>query len=322
MATRFEVVLHGDDPVALRAAGEEALEEIGRLDAQLSFYRAPSELSRLNARAAQAPVRVEPGLFRLLQQAQHLHEETHGAFDITVAPLMRCWGFVNGTGRLPDPGELAEARARVGMHLVSLNPDDFTVRFRQEGVMLDLGAIGKGFALERAAELLREAGVISALLHGGTSTVYALGQPPDAECWKVAIERPPGDIWNSPLTQPVISGPPTDRTTSHLTSVLLKDEALSVSAVWGKSFRANGEIFGHVIDPRTGGPVRGALLAAVTLPSATETDALSTALLTLGAEGHDRIVNLRPGMRTLLIVEPKTGEQPRVETRGITVLQN
>src|SRR5690242_12647427 len=97
MATRFEIVLNGTDEVRLRAAGEEALEEIGRLEAQLSFYRPTSEISHLNARAAHAPVRVEPGLFRLLQQAQRLSEETNGAFDITVAPLMRCWGFVNDT---------------------------------------------------------------------------------------------------------------------------------------------------------------------------------------------------------------------------------
>ena len=319
MATRFEIVLHGTDEVRLRAAGEEALEEIGRLEAQLSFYRASSELSRLNARAAHAPVRVEPGLFRLLQRARRLHEETNGAFDITVAPLMRCWGFVNGPGKLPDPDELAEARAQVGMQLVKFNPDDFTIQFERQGVMLDLGAIGKGYALERAAELLRELGVTSALLHGGTSTVYAIGKPPDAECWKVAIERPPDHVWHSALTRPIPSAPPEVGTPNHLATVPLQDEALSVSAVWGKSFQADGKTFGHVLDPRTGQPVRGSLLAAVTLPSATETDALSTALLTLGAQGHEQIARLRSGMRTLLVVESGSVERFQVQANGIAV---
>jgi thiamine biosynthesis lipoprotein len=319
MATRFEIVLHGDDPVALRAAGEEALEEIGRLEAQLSFYRASSELSRLNARAAIAPVRVEPGFFRLLQQAKRLHEETSGAFDITVAPLMRCWGFVNGTGRFPDPEELAAARANVGMHLVDLDANNFTVKFNRDGVMLDLGAIGKGFALERAAELLREVGVSSALLHGGTSTVYALGQPPDAQCWTVAVDNPEVENGLPPVTNTDTKhNLPTGRS-ALLASIPLKNEALSVSAVWGKSFQVDGETFGHVLDPRTGRPARGALLAAVTLPSATETDALSTALLTLGANNHDQIANLRPGMRTLLVVDSETDKAFRVEARGITV---
>src|SRR5690349_10488884 len=118
MATRFELVLHGEDPVALRAAGEEALAEIQRLDAQLSLYRPTSEIAHLNARAAAQPVRVDPRLFRLLQQTERLSQETGGAFDITIAPLMRCWGFMGGDGEMPETGAVAEARAKVGMHLV------------------------------------------------------------------------------------------------------------------------------------------------------------------------------------------------------------
>src|SRR5437868_3350923 len=96
MATRFEIVLHGDDPVALRAAGEEALGEIDRLESQLSLYRNTSEVSHLNARAAHQPVRVTPDLFALLGQAKKLHQESGGAFDVTIGPLVRCWGFMDG----------------------------------------------------------------------------------------------------------------------------------------------------------------------------------------------------------------------------------
>ena len=302
MATRFEVVLHGDNPVALRAAGEEALRVVEQLEAQLSLFRASSEIAHLNARAAREPVRVTPGLFALLQQAQKLHEESSGAFDITIAPLVRCWGFMGGDGRVPRPEEMAEARAKVGMPLVQLNPGDFTLRFAREGVMLDLGAIGKGYAVERAAEVLREAGVTSALLHGGTSTVQAIGQPPGEEFWKVAIETP----------SPLPDAPPT-----LLATVPLKDEAMSVSGVWGHSFQEGGRTFGHIIDPRTGEPALGTVLAAVVLPSATETDALSTALLTLGSAGHERIASLRPGMRTLVVSE--SHGQLRVEAKGIKV---
>ena len=192
MATRFEIVLYGKDPVSLRAAGEEALDEVERLDHQLSPYRSTSEVCSLNARAAREPVRVSPALFQLLEHAKRLTEETAGAFDITIAPLMECWGLRDQiSGRIPQPKELAQARAKVGMHLVQLDPKNFSVRFAQEGVMLDFGAIGKGYAIERAANLLREAGITSALLHGGTSTVYALGTPPDEEAWNVAVENPP-----------------------------------------------------------------------------------------------------------------------------------
>ena len=302
MATRFEIVLHGENPIALRAAGEEALRQIDQLEAQLSLFRASSEIAYLNARAATGPVRVTPDLFALLQQAARLSEESGGAFDITIAPLVRCWGFMGGDGRLPSPSEVAEARTKVGMRLVQLNPAHFTVQFAREGVMLDLGAIGKGYAVERAAEVLREAGVTSALIHGGTSTVQALAPPPGEESWKIAIETPSSRA----------DAPPT-----LLATVPLKQEAMSVSGVLGHSFQAKGRTFGHIIDPRTGEPAAGTLLAAVVLPSATETDALSTALLTVGAAGHDAIAKLRPGMRTLLVRE-SDGEL-RVEAKGIQV---
>ncbi len=288
MATRFEIVAHGEDPVALRAAGEEALQEVERLENQLSLYRASTEIAHLNARAAFEPVRVSPPVFSLLQHAAQLTAETGGAFDITIGPLVRCWGFMGGTGCMPAPEAVAEARTRVGMNLVTLEPNETTVRFARPGVMLDLGAIGKGYAIDKAAEILRDSGVTSALLHGGTSTVYAIGSPPGGESWRVAIDDPSGG----------------DCATN---GIALRDEALSVSAIWGRSFEAEGKTFGHVIDPRTGQPVSGAAMAAVVLNSATETDVLSTALLTLGPEGHARIAGLRPGIRTLLVCRAGSG---------------
>src|SRR3974390_2540959 len=118
MATRFEMVLQDKSPMALREAGEEPLEEIERLEAQLSVFRPTSEIAHLNARASQEWVRVTPRLFGLLEGARALNEERGGAFDITIAPLVKCWGFMGGPGRMPSEKEIAEARARVGMHLV------------------------------------------------------------------------------------------------------------------------------------------------------------------------------------------------------------
>ncbi|MCI0537851.1 MAG: FAD:protein FMN transferase, partial [Verrucomicrobiales bacterium] len=262
MATRFELVLHGENGVALRAAGEEALAEIQRLDAQLSLYRPTSEIAHLNALAAERAVRVEPSLFRLLQQAGRLSRETNGGFDITIGPLMRCWGFMGGSGEMADESAVAEARSKVGMNLVELNENDFTVRFSRRGVMLDLGAIGKGYALERAAEILRENGIASALLHGGTSTVCAIGAPPETPAWNIAIANPATHFLAA--SEPRENVPSEER---PLVVVPLKDHALSVSAVWGKSFSSAGRILGHVLDPRTGAPVQQALAAAVIVPS-------------------------------------------------------
>lgn len=303
MATRFEMVLHGENPVSLRAAGEEALDEIDRLENQLSLYRPGSEIAQLNARAAREAVRVTPELFGLLQQARQLHDATGGAFDITVAPLVRCWGFMGSHGRMPTADEVAQARSKVGMNHVLLNPRHQTVRFDREGVMLDLGAIGKGYAVGKAAEVLREAGVVSGLIHGGTSTAYAMGQPPDAGFWTVAIEQPPAAI-------PVSAMP-------SLPKVALKDEALSVSAAWGRFFQSEGRTLGHVLDPRNGQPTAQALLAAVVLPSATETDALSTALLVLGSAGQEILAGFRPAARTLVLTQTEASLQ--VESRNFAM---
>ena len=296
MNTRFELVLHGADPVSLRAAGEAALNEIDRVENQLSLFRPASEIARVNALAALEPVRVSPEVFRLLSRAQQLNSETGGAFDITLAPLLRCWGLLGRSdGNIPTDAELAQARAVCGMDRLELNPRQFTVRFTCPGVMLDLGAIGKGHGVELAVETLREAGVHSALLHGGTSTVAAIGAPPESTAWNIAIEIP---------------GRQTPAT------IRLCDESLSVSAISGKHFISDGRVLGHIIDPRTGRPAAGAQVAAVVLPSATETDALSTALLVSGPNGHDAIHSLRPDMRTL-VVGPGHHDNPGIVSRGI-----
>jgi FAD:protein FMN transferase len=298
MATRFELVLHDDNATRLRAAGEAALKEVERLEADLSLYRPTSEIARVNASAAREAVRVSPAVFRLLQHASRLASESGGAFDITAAPLVRCWGFMHGTGRVPEADEIEAARSRSGMAHVIFDESNYSVRFDQQGVMIDLGAIGKGYAIDCAADILREEGVTCALLHGGTSTVYGIGAPPDSEGWKIAIAPAPDQ-------------PP------RQAEVMLRDQALSISAVWGKSFEADGKKYGHVIDPRTGWPVNNAVQAAVVLPSATETDALSTALLVVGLEGHERVSRLRPEMKTMVVGPAEEGF--RVLTRGILV---
>lgn len=260
MKTRFEVVLHGDDPVRLRAAGEEALGEIQRLDRQLSFYRPDSELTWVNAHAGAGPVPVEPRFFRLLERCLELTEATDGAFDITIAPLMRAWRFVNGEGAVPDRQTLARARSAVGRDRVMLDARRSTVSFARPGVAIDLGSAGKGYAIDRAMGVLAEYDVSRALLHGGTSSIHALGDGERQAGWTVG--------WTPP-----------HRAAERIT---LRDSALSVSAPRGKCFEVDGRRFGHVMDPRTGEPVAGAASALVVGPQSFECDALSTAVLVLG----------------------------------------
>jgi FAD:protein FMN transferase len=292
MATRFEFILHGDDRVRLRAAGEEAMEEILRLEAELGFYQSASEVSRLNSQAADAPVRISPMLFQLLEQCRAISQATEGTFDITIAPLMHCWGLTGGTGRFPDPEQIATAKKLIGMDQLEMDRSEYMIRFRSPGAMLDLGSIGKGFALDIAAEWLRDAGIESALIHGGTSTAFAIGTQPSGAPWRIGVVKPEDG--------PTLGTDIDPQADNLLATVELVDESLSVSAIWGKSFDLDGKSYGHVIDPRSGWPVSGACLAAVVHPAATETDALATALLTLGDSGPELLAKSYPGIKSLV----------------------
>ena len=263
MATRFELVIYGEDRVRLRAAGEEALQEIERLESQLSFYSVFSEISRINARAGEEPVRIEARLFDLLRDCVRLTPQTDGAFDISVGPLMRAWRFFGPEGRVPSATEVESVRSLVGIENVELDDDLLTIRFKRIGTELDLGGYAKGYAIDRAMALLKDNGVTSALLHGGTSSVSCIGAPPDDGAWEIGLHS----LFSSG---------------GGRSSVSLRDSALSFSAVHGKSFTEEGSSYGHVLNPSTCKPISGNLAAVVMGPESALCEALSTALLVNG----------------------------------------
>lgn len=282
MATRFEVVLYGAEPSRLRAAGEDALAEIAALEKQLSRYRTDSDIGRINALAAHEPVKVDARLFCLLQLAVEITRATSGAFDITVAALMDLWKMTAQDGRVPTDDEVREAREQVGAELIFFDKMHSTISFDHQGVQIDLGAIGKGYAIDRAVESLRESGVKSALIHGGTSTIYAIGVRPNGRPWSIGIR--------DPATQD-----------NCLHTVELQDNSLSVSAPHGRYLISDSRDYGHVIDPRTGQPAHTAALAAIWGPDATHTDALATALLVSGDPGLDAIRRAFDGYDGLVV---------------------
>jgi thiamine biosynthesis lipoprotein len=293
MATRFEVVLHGAAPERLRAAAEEALDEIDRVENLLSAYRAHSDLTRLNEQAGRGWVRVDPRLFAFLDRVLALAAATDGAFDPTVGPLLRVWSEAGSRGEWPKAVEVKAAHAQTGWRHVELDRGTGCVRFHRPGMRLDPGAVGKGYALDLAVEVLREAGVKSALIHGGTSTICGLGRDPEDEPWRVVLPDPPAGFgWRWPDSRaPVIE-------VSH--------RSLSVSAVWGRTWVAGTRAYGHVLDPRSGEPVTGTWLAALSLTDAWAGDAWSTALLVLGREGLARLREQYPAAEAWLV--SATGE--------------
>ncbi len=298
MATRFEVLLYGDNPVWLRAAAEEVLDEIEQLDKQLNYYRYSSELAQINLRAFSYPVKTEPGLFRLLQHTKRLWKETQGVFDITIGSLMALWGLSKGALiQVPSEQEIQEIREKSGMDGVELDDENFTVRFRKPGIQLDLGAIGKGYAIDVAADILRDLGISNALVHGGTSTIYALGRPPEQDHWLIALAKPKMETIHLHNVENCKSSPPESQ--DFWLKIPLSNQSLSVSALQGKTVRSHEQTFGHILNPCTGYPVTSTLMSALVLNSATESDAFSTALLVAGEEGYEAIVSLRTELKAL-----------------------
>ncbi len=294
MATRFELILAGDDHARLRAAGEEALQEIRRIEAQLSRYRPTSAIAWINAAAGGAPVRVDPRVLALLRRCADLTRLTDGAFDVTVGPLLRAWGFVGGGGAPPDPEALARARGLVGMEQVELDATACTVRLARAGMELDLGAVGKGYAIDCAIAVLEEHGVPSALLHGGTSSVHAIGGFSAVAPWRVA--------WRVPGAA------------DRLRTLTAEQPALSVSAPHGKAFVLGGRLLGHVLDPREGAPAGASSSACVVGPSSTVCDALSTALLVSGASGRVALAERFPAYSGWVALAPR--RSPRAAKIG------
>jgi thiamine biosynthesis lipoprotein len=283
MATEFEVALPFGSPQAFPAA-EAALAKIDHLEAQLTVYRDNSEVSRLNRTAFHAPVPVEDGLFGLLQLATRISAEAEGAFDISSGALVKAWGFYRGPRRVPSEEEIAAALARTGMRQIVLDPECKTVRYLRPGLEINLGSIGKGYALDRAAAVLRdEANLSCGLLHGGHSSVYAIGtEPGDERGWAVGISDP----WDLGRRMAVVR---------------LRDRALGTSAATFRHLEHNGKKLGHVLDPRSGWPAEGVALASAIAPSAAEADALATAFYVLGAEKAADFCAAHPNVGAIIL---------------------
>ncbi len=285
MATTFEVVVPFGTPRA-QEHGASAFALLEELEAQLTVYRDTSEVSTLNRIAFGRDVPVEDRLFELLQLAQQLTTATAGAFDISAGALIKAWGFFRGPKRVPSDAERAEALERVGMHWVRLDETTHSVRYLRSGLEINLGAIGKGYALDRLHEHLRDARISApVLLQGGHSSVYAMGYPPgDPRGWPIDLCHPwaPG---------------------KKLGTVWLRDRALGTSAATFQHLEYNGQKLGHVLDPRSGWPAQGIASASVLAPTSALADSLSTAFFVGGSELARSYCQSHPEVGAVVLTE-------------------
>ncbi|HRJ11198.1 MAG TPA: FAD:protein FMN transferase [Prosthecobacter sp.] len=278
MATSFQVIIAQEDVDEAYAAhaAEAVFTEIRRLEDELSRFRPGSDIWRLSRLRAGESARVSLATWDCLSLAKAMHEETGGAFDITIGPLMHLWRDENDNLRQPPPEALERARQSVGSHLFDLHEDDgLHVSVRADHMVFDLGGLGKGYALDQAAVLLGEWSITRAFLNAGDSTLLALGSPPGEDAWEVTLAE-------------------------GARFLTLRDRSLS-----GSGFMVKGA---HIMDPRTLQPLsvrekRGYALA----PAAALSDALSTAFMILDPEAIHSLCARNPGVEWLEVWETLEG---------------
>ncbi|WP_254064015.1 FAD:protein FMN transferase [Granulicella sp. S190] len=288
MGTEFSIDIYAHNQSEADRAINLAFDEVDRLEDLLSNYRPSSELSRISREASNEPVTTDPETFRFLQRAFYWSARSEGAFDITVGPLLRAWGFFFQGGRIPSGSELVSLRSKVGWQKVILDSQARTVSFsHHQSMELDPGSIGKGFAIDQVVTMLHGLGVTSAFLSAGGSTLYAIGAPPGTTGWPVNIPDPihPGRI---------------------ASRILLKDSSLSTGACTEKFFIKDGHRYCHIFDPKSLRPVEGVLQTSVIDPSATDSDALSTVVFVLDPTLSRRVIESTPGRKALVFRRPQT----------------
>lgn len=297
MGTLVSVTVAGTDSLRCVRVVNRAFDAMKRVDRMMSTYRPESPLSRLNRTGHEGWVQLPPPLFTVIASAWEYARLSDGAFDATVGPLVRLWGFYDKQGRLPDPTEEAEVRGRIGYRHAVLDSARGAVRFDLPGVEIDLGGIAKGYALDQAVCALRAEGIKAATVDAG-GNLFLVGGPAF-----VGILFP-------------------GRDDSLAFRVEVENEAVSTSGSSENSFLAGGVRYSHIFDPRTGRPVRNTLLSVtVVAPTGLASDALSTAAFVLGPERGMDLVE-QTGTAGAIFLQEDPGHNGEFRSRISSRLRN
>ncbi len=286
MGTYVHVTLVTADSAAQAPLAARALGVFRRVDSLMSNWTTTSEVARLNREAGSGPVTVHPEVASVLSVALELYPLTGRTFDITVEPLVRAWGFLGAHPRVPSDSAAAAAFRRVGAAQVRFDPVTRSLRFNNAEVRIDLGGIAKGWAVDVAAETLRVHGVHNALVDL-TGNMVALGHPANANAWRIGVRDPRDRV-------------------PYFARLALSEEAISTSGKYEQFVAADGRMFGHIMDPRTGRPAEGLISVTLVSKSAFTCDAWDTSLFVLGAQRAKEMAIAHPEFAAIL-VEPGTG---------------
>lgn len=278
MGTRVEIQLWAESDAAAKPLLAAGMAEFDRIESWMSTYRPDSEISRVNQLAAREPVKVSAELYGIVQRSLEMSVLSDGAFDITFDSVGRLYDFRAGVR--PDAAAIRKNLPAIDYRHVLLDPVASTIRFSQEGTRINLGGIGKGYACDRVADLIRKAGVRSGRINAGGDTRLIgdrQGQP-----WMVGIRDPDAD----------------DR---WVTRLALDNEAISTAGDYERFFDKDGVRYHHIINPKTGDSARGIRSVTVIGPDATMTDGLDDAVFIMGAERGLALIDATPGYAAILI---------------------
>ncbi len=290
MGSFGSVIVYASDARKGDDAIDQALTRMETVDKLMSHYKPDSEISQINRLAGYQALQVSVDTFRVIQAAINYSQQTDGAFDITIAPLVQSWGFFKHEQRIPSLEEIQRERSLVDFHRIQLHEADRSVFLKETGMQLDLGGIAKGYAVDLAAEALRKGSIMDALVNLSDSTFFALGHPPGKAFWQIAIQHP-------------------RKKDAILGTISLTNQALATSSDSEQFFIHEGVRYSHILDPRTGYPVsNGVVSTTVIAPTGIEADALSTAVFVLGAVEGMKLIQARDGVEGVIVRETPTGE--------------
>ncbi|HUS58538.1 MAG TPA: FAD:protein FMN transferase [Planctomycetota bacterium] len=296
MGTYVTIVLWADGDAHARRAGDAAFEQIARIERSMSDYDADSELSKINREAFERDVQVSDAMLDVLKMSLEYAELSNGAFDVTIRPLKVLWKQAGEKNALPDAAAIAAARESVGSGKIGLDARAKTVRFLKPSMQLDLGGIAKGYAVDQAIAELRRQGIAAALVNAG-GDIATMGAPPEAEYWKVGIQHP-------------------GKRDEMLPEVLkLSDAAVATSGDYERFVQVAGKRYSHIVDPVTGWPVGHVSSVTVIAPSATQADALATALSVLGPRKGIELAGRLPNIEAMFIIAAD-GAKTIVRSKG------
>ncbi len=304
MATSLEVSVyrHQDETAQAAADLEAAYAEIADIDRLMSLYRPDSELSALNAHAGQGPFQLSPRMFEILKASKHYAQISSGAFDTTAQPLVKLWGFYKvDQAAIPSARSVEDALRVVGFNKLSLDVGNNSASL-EAGTQIDLGAIAKGYAVDRALNVLRARGVAAALVNlGGNIGVH--GQPPGHRPWKVGIQHP--------------------REARLIGEIKFWSGAVATSGDYDRYIEVQGKRYSHLIDPRSGWPADGIYALTVIAPNATAADALSTAAFVMGPQaGLDLLASCNGTAGLAIVPANENGETATFDTVLVRTTQS